>query len=157
MLGVPGQWRLAEDHQSINGYARRERLIARLSNVAPSIVRAVTRDIYGASLGGKWRACIEHEAFGQSWMGGQYREIERDRRIVYTFAWEGQGGQPTRETLIAITFHELPDGKTRMNFHQAFFESIGQRDGHNQGWISSFDRLADFVKQSYGRLRGEIS
>jgi uncharacterized protein YndB with AHSA1/START domain len=113
--------------------------------------------------GGKWRACLHQTGDGPGqrypdlWQGGKFQEIVPPERVVYTFAWEGQGGQPTRETLITITFHELPDGKTRMDFHQAFFDSIGQRDGHNQGWNSSFDRLADFVKQSDGWLRGEIS
>src|SRR5687768_9276018 len=49
--------------------------------------------------GGTWRACIESDAYGQSWMGGQFREIEKDRRIVYTFAWEDGRDQPGIETL----------------------------------------------------------
>ena len=89
--------------------------------------------------GGKWRACIEHEAFGQSWMGGQYREIERDRRIVYTFAWEDGRDQPGLETLVTVTFAEQ-DGKTVQSFHQAPFLHVEGRDSHIDGWNQCFDR-----------------
>jgi uncharacterized protein YndB with AHSA1/START domain len=104
--------------------------------------------------GGRWRACLHQtgEWQGQSypdlWQGGVFKEIVPPERVVYTFAWEGQGGQPTRETLITITFTELEDDRTQMDFHQEFFDTIGQRDGHNQGWNSTFDRLNDYVKES---------
>jgi uncharacterized protein YndB with AHSA1/START domain len=102
--------------------------------------------------GGKWRACL-HQTDGRLgkkypdlWQGGVFHEIARPELVVYTFAWEGQGGQPTRETLITITFEELRGGKTQMDFYQASFDSFEQRDGHDQGWNSSFDRLADYVR-----------
>lgn len=101
--------------------------------------------------GGKWRACLHQtddrlgKKYPDLWQGGTFHEIVPPERVVYTFAWEGQGGQPMRETLITITFEELPGGKTQMDFHQASFDSVQQRDGHDQGWNSSFDRLADYV------------
>ncbi len=76
---------------------------------------------------GKWRACIHQ-----------------------TGDWEGQGGQPTRETLVTLTLSELPNGQTQMNFHQAFFDFVELKDGHNRGWRSSFDRLNDFINQLKG-------
>src|SRR5512143_940997 len=39
-------------------------------------------------VGGAWRACIHSPATGESWQGGVFREIEPDRRIVFTFAWD---------------------------------------------------------------------
>jgi uncharacterized protein YndB with AHSA1/START domain len=108
--------------------------------------------------GGKWRACLHQtgdlqgQTYPDLWQGGVFKEIVPPERIVYTFAWEGQGGQPTRETLITITFTEIDDGKTQMDFHQAFFDSIGQRDGHNHGWNSTFDRLGDYIKENLQAL-----
>jgi uncharacterized protein YndB with AHSA1/START domain len=86
------------------------------------------------------------------WQGGVFKEIVPPERVVYTFAWEGQAGQPTRETLITITFTELEDDRTQMDFHQEFFDTVGLRDGHNQGWSSSFDRLNDYVTERF-RIR----
>src|SRR4051812_49858916 len=55
--------------------------------------------------GGAWRACISSPTHGESWQRGVFREIERDRRIVFTFAWEG-GPSAAIETLVTITFAE---------------------------------------------------
>ena len=113
-----------------------------------------------AKPGGKWRACLHQtEAwkgrtdFPDLWQCGIFKEIVPPERLVYTFAWEGQGGQPTRETVITIHFTELGGDRTKMNFHQAFFDSVEQRDGHNEGWNSSFDRLGDYVEQNLQQFK----
>ena len=89
--------------------------------------------------GGSWRGCIVSDAYGESWMGGRYREIERNRRIVTTFAWDDDNGQPGMETLITVTFEER-DGKTMQTFHQTPFISVESRDSHVDGWDSCFNR-----------------
>ncbi|MBV8630357.1 MAG: SRPBCC domain-containing protein [Silvibacterium sp.] len=80
-------------------------------------------------------------------LGGEFKEVVPPERLVYTFAWEGQGGQPTRETEITIRFTEVDSNRTKMDFHQAFFDTPEQRDGHNQGWNSSFDKLNEYLMQ----------
>ncbi len=72
---------------------------------------------------------------------------------VKTLRWSNRSGWFTRssgiktpvfpsnvETVITITLEEH-DGKTTMNFRQAFFVTDKDRDGHVRGWNSSFDRL----------------
>ena len=112
--------------------------------------------------GGHWRACLHQteEWNGQKnypdlWQGGVFKEIVPPERVVYTFAWEGDGGQPTRETLISIQFTELDGDRTQMDFHQSFFDSVELRDGHNLGWNSSFDCLNDYVKEHRQQLASE--
>jgi hypothetical protein len=34
-----------------------------------------------------------------------------------------------------------------MTFHQAFFVTDKDRDGHMRGWNSSFDKLADYLDE----------
>ena len=89
--------------------------------------------------GGAWRACIVSEAYGENWMGGKFREIEKDRRIVYSFAWEDGRDQPGIDTLITVTFTE-EDGKTVQSFHQTPFINVEARDSHIGGWNECFDR-----------------
>ncbi len=89
--------------------------------------------------GGKWRACITSDAGRALWMGGEYREIEKNGRIVYTFAWENTGDEPGVENLITVTFREQ-DGRTLQRFHQAPFRSVESRDSHVSGWTQFFDR-----------------
>jgi uncharacterized protein YndB with AHSA1/START domain len=95
--------------------------------------------------GGAWRACLRPDNGGRDlWQGGIVREIVVPERLVYSFAWDGENGRRGPETLVTITF-AAHGGKTKMTFHQAVFESVGQRDGHQGGWNSSFDRLAEYA------------
>jgi uncharacterized protein YndB with AHSA1/START domain len=95
--------------------------------------------------GGAWRAIIESPAYGVNRMGGQFREIERERRIVFTFAWEDEDGRPGPETLVTVMFEEQ-GGKTVQHFHQAPFQDIEARDRHIGGWDSCFDREQIYVE-----------
>jgi uncharacterized protein YndB with AHSA1/START domain len=103
--------------------------------------------------GGKWRQCLHQNedwkgpAYPDLWQGGVFKELVPPERLVYTFAWDAQTGLPARETEITIRLTELDGGRTRMDFHQAFFDSVDQRDGHNKGWNSSFDRLEEYLQQ----------
>jgi uncharacterized protein YndB with AHSA1/START domain len=115
--------------------------------------------------GGKWRLCLHSDGFdvgdGQLrvidiWQGGVYREIEAPERIVYTFAWEdrsavGLDPEP-HETVITVTFKELGE-KTAMTFRQAFFTTVGERDGHTKGWNSSLDRFGELVQEQHTKAR----
>ena len=96
--------------------------------------------------GGAWRACIVSEAYGENWMGGTFREIEKDRRIVYSFAWEDGRDQPDMDTLITVTFTE-EDGKTVQSFHQTPFINVEARDSHIGGWSECFDREQAYAER----------
>jgi len=108
--------------------------------------------------GGKWRACLHQteawkgKTFPDLWQGGVFKEIVPPERVVYTFAWDGEAGQPTRETVITVRFTDLDGKRTKMDFHQAFFDSAEMRDGHNKGWNSSFDRLDDYLRENLQQL-----
>jgi uncharacterized protein YndB with AHSA1/START domain len=45
-----------------------------------------------------------------------------------------------------VTFEDQ-GGKTLMNFHQAFFVTTGDRDGHMRGWNSAFEKLEDYLRE----------
>ena len=95
-------------------------------------------------LGGTYRACIRSPEGTDYWMQGVYREIIEPERLVFTFAWENEDGQPKHETLVTVTFAEQ-GRKTLMTFHQAVFESVESRDSHQSGWSECFDRLEAYL------------
>jgi uncharacterized protein YndB with AHSA1/START domain len=97
--------------------------------------------------GGSYRSCIRSPEGTDHCMQGVYREIAEPERLVFTFAWEDAEGRPGREMLVTVTFAE-DDGKTRMTFHQAVFESVEDRDGHREGWSSSFDLLEAYLAKA---------
>lgn len=95
--------------------------------------------------GGVWRACIVSDAYGENWMSGVFREIERDRRLVFTFAWQ-DGEQPGHETLVTVTWEADGDG-TLQRFHQAPFLTEASRDSHLGGWTSLMDRQQAYLEE----------
>ena len=96
--------------------------------------------------GGAWRACLRSTGTDPDlWVGGMYREIAPPERLVFTFAWEEEGERGL-ETVVTMTF-EQQGKKTRLTMRQAPFQSAEQRDGHNYGWNSAFDRLLELLPQ----------
>jgi uncharacterized protein YndB with AHSA1/START domain len=94
--------------------------------------------------GGAWRACFTSEAYGENWQGGVYQEIDRDRRIVFTFTWDA-GPAAGVETTVTITFAEA-HGQTIQTFHQTPFTSLERRDSHVTGWSGLLDRQQAYVE-----------
>jgi len=75
---------------------------------------------------------------------GVYREIVEPERLVCTWAWEDAEGKPGHETLLTVTFAEH-GAKTKLTLHQAVFETVTARNGHQEGWTSALDRLAEYL------------
>jgi uncharacterized protein YndB with AHSA1/START domain len=92
--------------------------------------------------GGRFRTCIRSAEGRDSWMSGVYREVVEPERLVFTFAWE-KDGERGHETLVTVTFAEQ-GGKTELTFHQAVFETVEDRDSHEDGWSQCLDRLAAY-------------
>ncbi|HKS62645.1 MAG TPA: SRPBCC domain-containing protein [Xanthobacteraceae bacterium] len=107
-----------------------------------------------ARVGGKWRIRLTGVPDGRElWHGGVFREVVKPERLVFTFKWDEEG-ERGEENLVSITFAEEggKDGKkTRMTFRQTPFVSVEERDGHTEGWTSSFDRLEEALAAMQGR------
>ncbi|RJG46925.1 SRPBCC domain-containing protein [Mesorhizobium sp. DCY119] len=93
--------------------------------------------------GGAYRATIRSPEGNDHIMAGVYQEIVEAERIVFTFAWETDGERGL-ETLITVTFADQ-GGKTKLSFHQAPFDTVENRDSHNEGWGQCLDRLAAYL------------
>ena len=93
-------------------------------------------------VGGRYRVVMKHDEKGATHTAvGEYREIKRPERLVFTWSWE-EGDR--HEMLITI---ELRDqgGSTEMVFKHERFASEESRTNHEQGWTSSFEKLAQCV------------
>lgn len=96
--------------------------------------------------GGAWRGCLRAKDDGaELWQGGTFLEVAPPHRIVFTFAWD-EDGERGLENLVSVTFAD-EIGKTRMTLRQTPFRSMAEREGHREGWSSSFDRLDDHIAQ----------
>jgi uncharacterized protein YndB with AHSA1/START domain len=88
-------------------------------------------------IGGRYRL-VMYPASGETHrVGGVYRVIEAQRRLVYTWAWEST---PERESLVTVEFR--PDGKdTQVLLTHERFADRAARDNHGLGWRMCLDRL----------------
>lgn len=99
-----------------------------------------------ARVGGRWRICLRSTEDGRDlWHGGVFREVVAPERLAFTFAWDEEG-ERGNENVVTLTFTEQ-DGRTLMTMHQAPFWSDDERDGHQGGWGSAFDRLDDLLEK----------
>lgn len=99
--------------------------------------------------GGKWNATMVSKQWKISKMGGEYREIVRNKKIVFTFAWTHESG-PAMDTIVTVTFTER-NGKTLQTFHQTPFSNVKDRDDHIGGWNSFINDEQLYVENlAYG-------
>lgn len=99
-----------------------------------------------AKPGKAWRATMVSKQYGVTSMGGVVRKVERNKRIVFTFAWDAGSGRDL-DTVITVTFAEK-DGKTLQTFHQSPFSAVAIRDSHIGGWTSLFNKQQLYVENT---------
>lgn len=98
--------------------------------------------------GGKWHSVLRSVENGRELpQGGVYKEVKEPELLVFTFAWE-MPDEENFETLVTVRFEELEGDKTKMYFRQEPFNTAENRDGHNGGWNSAFDRLDEFLESN---------
>ena len=97
-------------------------------------------DILDTRPGGRWRMILRRPDGGAMATSGVYRIVEPPRRLVFTWAWEDQGGARGHETEVAVDFEPAPGG-TRLVLVQQRFESKPARDNHTRGWSASIERM----------------
>lgn len=96
-------------------------------------------------VGGAWSSRMLSPEGQEYRMGGVYKEIVANERLVLTHAWRDEDGNPGLETLITMTFAAAGD-KTQFTFHQAVFDRVSERESHLSGWGECFDRLTGFIE-----------
>ncbi len=74
-------------------------------------------------------------------VGGVYREVVPNEKLVFTWAWRST---PDRESLVTITFKADGDG-TIMTFNHSQFFDEAARDKHNTGWGVCFEKLQNYL------------
>jgi len=81
-------------------------------------------------------------------VAGEYREVSRPSRLVFTWCWQGEGGpHPGHVSLVAIDFHGEGERTTVVLEHSGL-PSQPSRERHGEGWNACFDNLARRVLDS---------
>jgi uncharacterized protein YndB with AHSA1/START domain len=74
-------------------------------------------------------------------VGGVYREVVPNERLVFSWAWHST---PERESQVTVSLKPDGDGTLLTLHHEQLFDSAA-RDGHERGWIGSLEKLANYV------------
>ena len=93
-------------------------------------------------VGGHYRISFTSEGGERHQVGGVYREVVPNRRLVFSWAWHST---PERASLVSITL--VPDGETGTLLtlqHEQFFDEKA-RDGHERGWAGTLEKLDQYL------------
>jgi uncharacterized protein YndB with AHSA1/START domain len=88
--------------------------------------------------GGQVRVAMRKPDGSESRMGGEYRVIERPRRLVMT--WTFYDDEPGNEQLIELTFSES-EGSTTVVMVNSRISSDRRVDSQDMGWNGCFTEL----------------
>ncbi len=86
--------------------------------------------------GGKYRIIMKGDEDSPVAVG-EYREVVRDEKLVFTWSWDGDPSQPT---LVTVTFADTKGGTEVVLVHDRF-PSAETCEHHRQGWQAIMDKL----------------
>jgi uncharacterized protein YndB with AHSA1/START domain len=66
--------------------------------------------------------------------------------LVFSHSFDFPGRPLGPSTLVTARFLD-ENGKTRLAFHQAVFDTVEDREGHEEGWASAFGLLDDYLRE----------
>jgi uncharacterized protein YndB with AHSA1/START domain len=89
--------------------------------------------------GGRYRITMQPPDGEAFHLRGEFREVDRPRRLVYTFEWE-EPVPDDRETTVTLAFLGDREG-TKLVLDQGPFATEARRALHETGWTESLERL----------------
>ncbi|UYN96169.1 MAG: SRPBCC domain-containing protein [Enhydrobacter sp.] len=88
-------------------------------------------------VGGRFRVQFWGESGEHHSVSGLYREIEPDRRLVFSWAWQST---PERQSQVTVDLEADGNGTILTLTHEQFFDETA-RDDHRGGWTVALDKL----------------
>ena len=79
---------------------------------------------------------------GKVTVGGVYKTINKPNKLVFNWKWEGQD----EETQVTVALNALSKKQTELTIIHEGFGSSDSMKRHNQGWVSTFNKLENFLK-----------
>jgi uncharacterized protein YndB with AHSA1/START domain len=89
-------------------------------------------------IGGRYAITMTNE-MGEIPHWGEYREIDRPTRLVFT--WNSPHAAP--DSLVTLTFDPAGIGGTLVTLVHDKFPSEGSREGHTKGWTAILETLSE--------------
>lgn len=93
---------------------------------------------FEARVGGAYRIDMKLSDGRRVPVGGVFKEIERPRRIAFTWSWEGDAD---RVSLVTLDIQPAVGGGVDFMLTQEGLGSVEARDDHGRGWSSALNKL----------------
>ena len=94
-------------------------------------------------VGGRFRIVFRGPDGEEHDVGGIYREVVPDQKLVFTWAWRST---PEQESLVTVALKRDGDGTLLTLLHEQFFDEAA-RDRHGRGWNGTLDKLESYVRK----------
>jgi uncharacterized protein YndB with AHSA1/START domain len=95
--------------------------------------------------GGKYRFGFRFPDGQKNFVVGEYREISRPSKLVFTWTWEAPDPHAGIETIVTVELLEHGE-ETEVVVHHARFPNEETCHRHEQGWNGALERLHDFLQ-----------
>jgi uncharacterized protein YndB with AHSA1/START domain len=96
-------------------------------------------------VGGVWRSGMRSPEGEEFIHGGEYLEIEKPSRLVFTHRWESNRLEPRANTKITVELNES-GATTQLIFIHAGLATEESACSHQHGWTGAFENLARLVE-----------
>jgi uncharacterized protein YndB with AHSA1/START domain len=92
-------------------------------------------------VGGRFRVSFNTVDGEYHEVGGIYREVAPNEKLVFSWAWHTT---PERESLVTVLIRKEGEGTMLTLTHEQFFDQAA-RDGHKRGWTGTLDKLEHYL------------
>jgi uncharacterized protein YndB with AHSA1/START domain len=99
-------------------------------------------------VGGRFRIVFRGPDGEEHDVGGVYREVVPNQKLVFTWAWRST---PERESLVTVALKRDGDGTLLTLLHEQFLDEAA-RDRHGRGWKETLNKLESYVRELNPRL-----
>jgi len=104
----------------------------------PTAEFTVTVHALEARTGGRYRIEMKHSNGNVHVVVGQYEEVSRPKRLVFSWRWENKPEFGTSRITVSL---EPKGAGTRLALVQEQLPTVEARDAHTEGWNGSLDKL----------------
>ena len=94
-------------------------------------------------VGGAYRIAMQPPGGEAFTLSGEFREVERPTRLVYTFRWDPPDPDD-RETVAAWSLRDV-GAATQLIVDQGSFATEARLAVHQEGWSETLDRLHELI------------
>jgi uncharacterized protein YndB with AHSA1/START domain len=95
-------------------------------------------------VGGRYRIEMRSPDGKPHNVGGVYREVVSNEKLVFTWAWDAAPPDEPYESLVTVLFKPEGGGTLLTVTHEKLFDEAS-RNGHQHGWIGALDKLERLV------------